>query len=174
MSRRLPCWRSCVNHPIRVQLADDHSIVRKGIRELLEEAPEIIVVAEAGDGGAAVRLVGEHHPDVAVLDIQMPLVTGIDATRQIKAAFPGMRVLILTAYEDDPYILALLRAGANGYLLKSADPDELVRAVKATVAGGKVLDPTDAGLEVYTAQQAWITACPWKEPRQPDKPPSPM
>ena len=134
-----------MSHPIRVILADDHAVVRKGIREFLEEDPEITVVAEAGDGGEAFRLVGEHHPDVAVLDIQMPRVTGIEATRQIKAAFPDVRVLILTAYEDDPYVFALLRAGADGYLLKSADPDDLVRAVKATAAGGKVLDPAVAG-----------------------------
>jgi two-component system, NarL family, response regulator LiaR len=134
-----------MSHLIRVILADDHAVVRKGIREFLEEDPEITVVAEAGDGGEAFRLVGEHHPDVAVLDIQMPRVTGIEATRQIKAAFPDVRVLILTAYEDDPYVFALLRAGADSYLLKSADPDDLVRAVKATAAGGKVLDPAVAG-----------------------------
>jgi DNA-binding NarL/FixJ family response regulator len=134
-----------MSRSIRVLLADDHAVVRKGIREFLEEDPEITVVAEASDGAEAFRLVGEHHPDVAVLDIQMPRVTGIEATRQIKAAFPDVRVLILTAYEDDPYVFALLRAGADGYLLKSADPDELVRAVKATAAGGKVLDPNVAG-----------------------------
>lgn len=134
-----------MSQTVRVVLADDHAVVRKGIREFLEEDPEICVVAEAGDGGEAFRLVGQHHPDVAVLDIQMPHVTGIEATRQIKAAFPDVRVLILTAYEDDPYVFALLRAGADGYLLKSADPDDLVRAVKATAAGGKVLDPTVAG-----------------------------
>ena len=134
-----------MSHPIRVILADDHAVVRKGIREFLEEDPEIVVVAEAGDGGEAIRLAGEHRPDVVVLDIQMPRVTGIEATRQIKAAYPDVRVLILTAYEDDPYVFALLRAGADGYLLKSADPDELVRAVKATAAGGKVLDPAVAG-----------------------------
>jgi DNA-binding NarL/FixJ family response regulator len=134
-----------MSYPIRVILADDHAVVRKGIREFLEEDPKITVVAEAGDGGEAFRLVGEYRPDVAVLDIQMPRVTGIEATRQIKAAFPDVRVLILTAYEDDPYVFALLRAGADGYLLKSADPDDLVRAVKATAAGGKVLDPAVAG-----------------------------
>ena len=127
--------------PIRVLLADDHAVVRKGIREFLEEDGEITVVAEASDGIEAVRLVGEHAPDVAVLDIQMPRMTGIEATRQIKAAYPGVRVLILTAYDDDPYVFALLRAGADGYLLKNADSDALVRAVKTTAAGGKVLDP---------------------------------
>ncbi len=133
-----------MSHPIRVLLADDHAVVRKGIREFLEEDPEITVVAEAGDGAEAVRLAAEHLPDVAVLDIQMPRLTGIEATRQIKATLPGVYVLILTAYEDDPYVFALLRAGADGYLLKSADSDDLVRAVKATAAGGKVLDPAVA------------------------------
>jgi len=127
--------------PIRVLLADDHAVVRKGIREFLEEDGEITVVAEASDGVEAVRFAGEHAPDVAVLDIQMPRMTGIEATRQIKAAYPGVRVLILTAYDDDPYVFALLRAGADGYLLKNADSDALVRAVKTTAAGGKVLDP---------------------------------
>ena len=153
-----------MNRPIRVLLADDHAVVRKGIREFLEEDPEITVVAEAGDGGEAFRLVGEHHPDVAVLDIQMPRVTGIEATRQIKAAFPDVRVLILTAYEDDPYVFALLRAGADGYLLKSADPDDLVRAVKATAAGGKVLDPAVAGRVV--AQMTLAPADPRPRPNR--------
>lgn len=133
-----------MSDPIRVLLADDHAVVRKGIREFLEDDSEIRVVAEASDGGEAVRLVAEHHPDVAVLDIQMPRVTGIEATRQIKAAHPDVRVLILTAYEDAPYVFALLRAGADGYVLKNTDPDELVRSVKATAAGGKVLDPAVA------------------------------
>ena len=130
-----------MNRPIRVLLADDHAVVRKGIREFLEEDPEITVVAEAGDGGEAFRLVGEHHPDVAVLDIQMPRVTGIEATRQIKAAFPDVRVLILTAYEDDPYVFALLRAGADGYLLKSADPDELVPRSRPRRPGARCWTP---------------------------------
>jgi two-component system, NarL family, response regulator LiaR len=127
--------------PIRVLLADDHAVVRKGIREFLEEDPEITIVGEAANGREALRLASELRPDVAVLDIQMPEMTGIEATRRIKEAVSGVRVLILTAYEDDPYIFALLRAGADGYLLKNADPDDLVRAVKATAAGGKVLAP---------------------------------
>ncbi len=127
--------------PIRVILADDHAVVRKGIREFLEEDPGIVVVAEAVNGEEALRLVGEHVPAVAVLDIQMPTMTGIEATRRIKAAYPGVRVLILTAYDDDPYVLALLRAGADGYILKNAGPDELVRAVKDVSAGGMVLSP---------------------------------
>ncbi len=127
--------------PIRVLLADDHAVVRKGIREFLEEDGGVMVVAEAADGAEAVRLAGELRPDVAVLDMQMPGVNGIEATRQIKAAYPEIRVLILTAYDEDPYIFALLRAGADGYILKNADPDELGRAVKTVAAGGKVLAP---------------------------------
>lgn len=127
--------------PIRVLLADDHAVVRKGIREFLEEDGGVTVVAEAADGAGAVRLAGELRPDVAVLDVQMPGVNGIEATRQIKAAYPAIRVLILTAYDEDPYVFALLRAGADGYLLKNADPDDLVRAVKTVAAGGKVLAP---------------------------------
>ncbi|HEX9117989.1 MAG TPA: response regulator transcription factor, partial [Anaerolineae bacterium] len=110
---------------ITVLLADDHAVVRKGIREFLEEDDQILVVAEATNGSDALRLAGELRPEVAVLDIQMPGMTGIEVTRQIKAAFPEVRVLILTAYDDDPYVFALLRAGADGYLLKSADSAEL-------------------------------------------------
>jgi DNA-binding NarL/FixJ family response regulator len=129
-----------VNQSIRLVLADDHAVVRKGIREFLEEEGDIDVVAEAGDGQEAVALVAEHQPDVAVLDIQMPGTGGIEATRRIKADFPEVRVLILTAYDDDPYIFALLQAGASGYILKTADSDELVRAVRAVHRGESALD----------------------------------
>jgi DNA-binding NarL/FixJ family response regulator len=128
--------------PIRVVLADDHAVVRKGIREFLEEEGDIEVVAEAVDGAQAVSLVAELRPDVAVLDIQMPGVGGIEATRQIKAQYPDVRVLILTAYDDPPYILALLQAGANGYVLKTADSADLVRALRAVHRGETALDST--------------------------------
>jgi DNA-binding NarL/FixJ family response regulator len=131
-------------HTIRVVLADDHAVVRKGIREFLEEEtgePRIVVVAEAADGDEAVALVAGHQPDVAVLDVQMPGVNGIEATRRIKARHPDVRVLILTAYDDDPYIFALLQAGASGYVLKTAGSDELVQAVRAVYRGESALDP---------------------------------
>jgi DNA-binding NarL/FixJ family response regulator len=128
-------------NPFRVLLADDHAVVRKGIREFLEEDAEIVVVAEVSNGADAVRLVVEQRPTVAVLDIQMPGMNGIEATRQIKTLHPETRVLILTAYEEEPYVFALLRAGADGYVLKNSDADELVRAVKAVAGGGKVLAP---------------------------------
>lgn len=127
---------------IRVVLADDHEIVRKGIHDLLEEEDDIQVVAEATNGTEAVNLTLEHWPDVAVLDIQMPEMTGIEAARQIKAKAPEIRILVLTAYDDDPYIFAVLQAGASGYVLKNAPARELVRAVRAVAAGGSAMDPT--------------------------------
>lgn len=130
--------------PVRVVLADDHAVVRKGIREFLEEAPDITVVAEAANGRQALDAVAEHDPDVAVLDIQMPDVSGIEATRRIKAQFPDIAVLILTAYDDDPYVFALIQAGASGYVLKTADPDDLVDAVRAVARGDSALDPAVA------------------------------
>lgn len=126
---------------IRVVLADDHPVIRNGIRDFLEEEGDIQVVAEAATGVEAVKLVVEHGPDVAVLDIQMPEMTGIEATRQIKAQAPEVRVLVLTAYDDDPYIFAMLQAGASGYILKNARSEELVRAVRTVAAGGSALDP---------------------------------
>ncbi len=128
--------------PIRVVLADDHAVVRKGIREFLEENGDIAVVAEAADGRQAVALVEETQPDVAVLDIQMPAGGGIEATRRIKAEHPEVRVLILTAFDDDPYIFALLQAGASGYILKTADSAQLVQAVRAVHRGESALDAT--------------------------------
>ncbi|MEJ2732867.1 MAG: response regulator transcription factor [Anaerolineae bacterium] len=130
--------------PIRVVLADDHAVVRTGIREFLEQSGDISVVAEATDGSEAIELIAEHQPDVAVLDIRMPSLTGIEATRRIKAEYPGVRVLILTAYDDDPYIFALLQAGASGYILKTADSTELVQAVRAVHRGESALDPAVA------------------------------
>jgi DNA-binding NarL/FixJ family response regulator len=130
-----------MEQPIRVVLADDHAVVRKGIREFLDSADDIKVVAEAGDGDRAVELVAKHRPDVAVLDIQMPGSSGIEATRQIKAEYPEVMVLILTAYDDDPYVFALLQAGASGYVLKTASSQELVQAVRAVAVGESALDP---------------------------------
>jgi DNA-binding NarL/FixJ family response regulator len=136
---------------IRVLLADDHAVVRKGIREFLEESGDVEVIVEANDGAEALRLVEEHQPDVAVLDIRMPEVTGVEATRQIKNRFPQVRVLILTAYDDDPYVFALLQAGADGYVLKTASGDELVRAVHTVQRGESALSPEIASKVVRQA-----------------------
>ncbi len=130
-----------MSNKIRVILADDHALVRQGIRQFLEEADDIAVVAEAGDGDEAVRLVEQHRPDIAILDVQMPKMTGIEATRQIKSRFPDIRVLILTAYDEAPYVFALLQAGADGYILKSADADALLEAVRKIYRGEPALSP---------------------------------
>jgi DNA-binding NarL/FixJ family response regulator len=127
--------------PIRVILADDHAVVRAGIREFLESAEGIQVVAEAGDGQAAVLAVQEHQPDVAVLDIQMPKMSGIEVTRWVRANARATGVLILTAYDDDPYVLAVLQAGANGFVLKTADARFIIQAVRSVSEGKSVLDP---------------------------------
>ncbi len=129
---------------IRVLLADDHAVVRKGIRDFLEEDKEIRIVAEANDGEEALALIAREKPDVAVFDIQMPRLNGMDATRRVKSEFPATRVLILTAYDDDPYVFAALQAGASGYLLKTGGSEELVRAVHAVAAGETALSPTIA------------------------------
>jgi DNA-binding NarL/FixJ family response regulator len=137
--------------PIRVVLADDHAVVRKGIREFLENAGDIEVVAEAGDGEEALRLVAEHEPDIAILDIRMPHVTGIEATRRIAAGNSRTRVLILSSYDDDPYIFALLSAGASGYVLKTASGEEIVRAVRTVQRGEAALSPEVASKVIRQA-----------------------
>jgi DNA-binding NarL/FixJ family response regulator len=140
-----------MSRAIRVLLADDHAVVRKGIRQFLEDAGDIEVIAEADDGAEALRQIEEHQPDVAVLDIRMPAVTGVEATRRIKVSFPDVRVLILTSYDDDPYVFALLQAGADGYVLKTASGEELVRAVRTVYAGESALSPEIASKVVRQA-----------------------
>ena len=129
---------------IRVVIADDHNVVRKGIRDLLSDEDDIAVVGEARNGHEAVDLATALQPDVVVMDIAMPELTGVEATRQIRAQAPDVRVLVLTAYDDDPYIYSLLDAGATGYILKTAESREIVRAVRATAAGQSALDPAVA------------------------------
>ncbi len=126
---------------IRILLADDHQIVRAGIRQLLESGGNLRVIAEAADGDEAQALILRHKPDVAVLDIQMPKASGIEVTRWVRAHMPEVGVLILTAYDDDPYVMAVLQAGANGYVLKTASPEELVQAVRDVDEGKSVLSP---------------------------------
>jgi len=126
---------------IRVLLADDHHIVRAGIRQLLESAQDIHVIAEAGDGEEAQSLIEKHKPDVVVLDIQMPKASGIEVTRWVRSHLPEVGVLILTAYDDEPYVMAVLQAGANGYVLKTAKTEELIQAVHEVFEGKSALDP---------------------------------
>ncbi len=129
---------------IRVLLADDHAVVRKGIREFLTEPGDIEVVAEASDGDEAIVLLEQIKPDVAVLDIQMPKRTGIEVCRHVRAQHWPIGILILTAYDDAPYVLAVLQAGANGYVLKTADADDIIQAVYDVHEGKSVLDPAIA------------------------------
>jgi len=126
---------------LTVLLADDHPLVREALHRTLEGEEDIEVVAEAGDGEEAVKLASELKPDVAVMDIVMPKLNGIEATRKIKEIAPDTAILILTAYDDDEYVLGLLDAGAAGYLLKSARGRDLVGAIRAIRSGESVLHP---------------------------------
>ena len=133
-----------MSETIRTILADDHAVVRAGIRQFLDHAPDISVVAEADDGDMARTLIALHKPDVAVLDIQMPHASGIEVTRWIRANYRDIGVLVLTAYDDDPYVMAVLQAGANGYVLKTASPNDIVQAVRDVNEGKSALDPVIA------------------------------
>jgi NarL family two-component system response regulator LiaR len=129
---------------IKILIADDHAVVRDGTRQILEHEPDMDVVAEAADGNEAIKLAGTSRPDVAIIDIAMPGVDGIEATRQIKSLYPSVAVLILSAYDDDQFVFSLLEAGAAGYLLKSVRGRELIDAVRQVHAGESVLHPAIA------------------------------
>lgn len=120
---------------IRVILADDHAVVRKGIHDFLQEDGDIEVIAEASDGGKVKELILDLHPDVAILDVRMPQATGIEVTRWVREQALPVRVLIITAYDDDPFILAALKAGADGYVLKTAEAEQITAAVRAVHRG---------------------------------------
>jgi len=126
---------------IKVLIADDHAVVREGTRRILEQEKDLSVVGEAADGDEAVRMAASLKPDVAIVDIAMPRMDGIEATKQIKSQCPDVTVLILSAYDDDQFVFSLLEAGAAGYLLKSVRSQELVDAVRAVHAGESVLHP---------------------------------
>ena len=129
---------------LRIQLADDHTIVRQGLRKILEAQPEWTVVAEAADGRETVRLANELQPDVVILDIGMPLLTGIEATRQIVRRLPSTGVVILSMHSDETYILQALQAGARAYLLKDSADTDLIHGVTAAAAGKSFFSPVVA------------------------------
>lgn len=129
---------------LRIVLGDDHTLVRQGFRKILEEQPEWAVVAEASDGREAVRQVLAAQPDVVVLDIGMPLLNGIEATRQIVRRFPNASVLILSMHSEEAYIMQAMKAGAKGYLLKDSADSELIRAVIAVSVGKSFFSPAVA------------------------------
>ncbi len=130
---------------VRVVLADDHPMYRYGLTAVLEQAEDIEVVASVGDGAALVRAVGANRPDVVVTDLTMPGLDGVAASTQLAQAHPGLGILVLTMHEDDEHVLAALRAGARGYLVKGADGAEIVRAVLAVAAGDAVYGGSIAG-----------------------------
>jgi len=130
---------------IKVLLADDHVVVRAGTRQLLERQTDIKVVGEASTGREAIRLADDLEPDVVVMDVRMPDGGGIEATKRIKEKHPEIAVLVLTAHDDDEYVFALLQAGANGYLLKTAEADELTKAIRTVIKGDLALSPSVAG-----------------------------
>jgi DNA-binding NarL/FixJ family response regulator len=146
---------------MKVIICDDQSIVREGLAMLLKLEPDIQVIGMADDGAAAIELVDKERPDVVLMDLKMPSVNGVEATRHIKSKYPEVRVLILTTYDDDQWVFDAINAGASGYLLKDTPRDELVKAVRGTTTGKTYLDPSIAGkvLEqisshrVYTATQ---------------------
>jgi NarL family two-component system response regulator LiaR len=145
---------------LTVLIADDHPLVREALRQALDDEEDMEVVAEAADGEEAVRLASELKPKVAVMDIVMPKLNGIEATRKIKEIAPDIAILILTAYDDDEYVLGLLDAGAAGYLLKSARGRDLVGAIRAIRSGESVLHP-----KIIAKLLKQATAAPVKEHR---------
>jgi len=149
---------------ITVILADDHPAVRSGIRQFIERDPLLQVVAEAGDGVAALDLVRRHQTDVAVLDLQMPGLSGLEVITRARQEQLTTRSIVLTAYDEDPYIFAALRAGAKGYLLKTAGPEELARAIRLVHAGHSALDPAITERIVEKLQNP--TATPLKGPER--------
>ncbi len=140
---------------IRIIIADDHPLIRQGIRTLLEREPDFDIVAEACDGEEAVNFASEYKPDVVLMDVGMPKLSGLEATRLIKAEYPEISVLVLTIHDDERYIIGFLKAGASGYLLKSAYGEELVHSIRALKAGTLVLHPAvaDRLLSCFESQQ---------------------
>lgn len=139
---------------IRILLADDHTIIRSGLKLLLEQQPDFKVVAEANDGREAVQLAVQHHPDVALLDIGMPELNGIEAARQILAAEPRAHVVILSMHSDESYVLRSLKAGARAYILKNSAESDLILAVRSVAAGKSFFSPAISKmlLEDYVRQ----------------------
>ena len=138
---------------IRVVLVDDHPLVRAGLAQMLDHADDLAVVGVAGDGAEAQAVVAQQRPDLVLMDISMPVMDGIEATGLLRAALPEIRVVMLTSFSDRDRILEAIDAGAAGYLLKDAEPEEIVQGIRAAVAGGSPLDPRAATALVEQRQR---------------------
>ncbi|MGF1506828.1 MAG: response regulator [Anaerolineae bacterium] len=137
---------------VRVLLVDDQDIVREGLQAILGTAPGIEIVGAAADGALAIDLIPETQPDVVLMDLKMPVMNGVQATRFIREQFPEVKVLVLTTYDADDWVFDAIRGGAAGYLLKDTPRDELVAAIQGTAAGQTHIDPNVAGLLVRQLQ----------------------
>ena len=129
---------------LQVLIVDDHPVFREGLRAVISHAPGLNVAGEVASGEEAIQAVAEHPPDVVVMDLHLPGLNGVEATREIVSAHPGVRVLILSMFEDDRSVVSALRAGASGYVLKESGRDDLLRAIEATATGQAVFDPAVA------------------------------
>ncbi len=127
---------------IRVLIADDHPVVRQGLAAMIEREPDMVVIAQAGDGDSAIEMFCEYQPDVTLMDLRMPKMGGVDAIDAICSEFDDARIIVLTTFDGDEDIYRGLRAGARGYLLKDAEPDELLRAIRTVASNQKYLQPT--------------------------------
>jgi len=149
---------------IKVLLVDDHAIIREGLRSLLEKQPEMEVIADTDDGRKAIELVRELLPDIVIMDITMPGLNGIEATRQITAEFPDVKVIALSIHSKRRFVADMLSAGATGYILKECLFDELVQAIKAVAAGGRYLSPriTDVVVSDYVKRLSATAYSPFE------------
>jgi two-component system, NarL family, response regulator LiaR len=130
---------------MRIIICDDQSIVRDGLAMLLKLEPDMEVVGTAGDGASAVELVTQKKPDLVLMDLKMPVMNGVEATRRIRAQFPVIKVLVLTTYADDEWVFDAIQAGASGYLLKDTPRDDVIKAIRGTAEGKTYVDPSVAG-----------------------------
>jgi two-component system response regulator NreC len=143
--------------PTRILIADDHGVLRAGLRALLNAEPDLVVVGEAADGQEALRLAGEMHPDVVVMDISMPDADGIEVTRHLRKDLPDVHVLILTVHEDESLLRAAIRAGAAGYIVKRAVESELISAIHAACRGELYVHPSMTRALLHDLQPAFIS-----------------
>jgi DNA-binding NarL/FixJ family response regulator len=148
---------------IRILIADDHPLVRQGLQAALAPVPEVEVVAEAATGQAAIREAVLHQPDVVVMDLQMPDLNGIDATRELARSVPSAAVLVLTMFDDDDWVFAAMRAGARGYVLKGAEQQEIARAIMAVAAGEAIFGPAVATRMLTYFATPPVTPAPFPE-----------